>query len=303
LGRRYIELFAVSHDEVNMAVRSNASLSGIPEAMLPALIAMGQLPSSSYTTTNVSGTSTGLMAPSQQGWSGGQDYATALAAAAAAAAASVGVNVNNATAASNGIANISGSTPSTSSAAAAAMAAAAAIKQSLAAQQAATANTTATAQASLAALATNPVAAAQLMAQLYGIGGTGVGIGGLGGSGRGSTMAGMTSMGGHPPGTRVKLQGLPYRATRDDINTFFAYVMFTSSVRPHFLCKSNSLIVLIAYSGFDYIETSIEFGVDGSGRSNGEAFVLFRSPEAARAAASSKNGHYIGDRYVKLFVD
>jgi len=80
-----------------------------------------------------------------------------------------------------------------------------------------------------------------------------------------------------PPGCCVKLQGLPYRATRQDIIDFFR--------------------------GYDFVETSVEMGLDRSGRPSGEALVVVRSPEVALAVKRDKDNTFLGDRYVKIFVD
>jgi len=44
-------------------------------------------------------------------------------------------------------------------------------------------------------------------------------------------------------------------------------------------------------------------GLDRSGRSSGEALVIVRSPEAALAVKRDKDNTFLGDRYVKIFVD
>ena len=90
---------------------------------------------------------------------------------------------------------------------------------------------------------------------------------------------GAPSVGGPRPagGARIKMQGLPYRATHDDILRFF--------------------------TGYDIIPESIEFGVNHEGRPDGQGYVEFRSLAEAERAYKERNRQYIGDRYVKLFVN
>jgi len=130
------------------------------------------------------------------------------------------------------------------------------------------------------------------LGDLGGLGGLGVGSGGGGGlgmtglsglgtsgalSGIGGTGGFGSSMFGASKGIRMKMQGLPYRATGKDIVAFF--------------------------SGYDLLPEAIEFGQDQLGRPSGEAWVYFKTLESARAAHREKNQQYIGERYVKLFLD
>ncbi len=106
----------------------------------------------------------------------------------------------------------------------------------------------------------------------YGGGFAGAGYGG--GHGGGSVGGGGGSRQG--TGSTIKLQGLPWKSTKQDIETFF--------------------------QGFDFDPASIRMGTDASGRSDGLAFVTFSSPDAAKHAQAAKNMQYIGDRFVKLFI-
>eukprot|EP00455_Lapot_gusevi_P015811 TRINITY_DN1805_c0_g1_i1.p1 TRINITY_DN1805_c0_g1~~TRINITY_DN1805_c0_g1_i1.p1 ORF type:complete len:528 (-),score=175.98 TRINITY_DN1805_c0_g1_i1:101-1684(-) len=114
-----------------------------------------------------------------------------------------------------------------------------------------------------------------------------LGMGGYGashlGMGMGMNMPSMApvpspalDMNNAQPGSTVKLQGLPWKATARDIEEFFR--------------------------GFDVIPSSIRIGQDASGRASGEAWVSFVSPDSARLAYQTKNLQYLGDRYVKVFV-
>jgi hypothetical protein len=102
----------------------------------------------------------------------------------------------------------------------------------------------------------------------YNAGSVGGGGGGGGGGGRFGSRQGT--------GSTIKLQGLPWKSTKQDIEKFF--------------------------QGFDFDPASIRLGTDASGRSDGLAFITFSSPDAAKHAHAAKNMQYIGDRFVKLFI-
>eukprot|EP01105_Mastigella_eilhardi_P016705 TRINITY_DN3823_c0_g1_i1.p1 TRINITY_DN3823_c0_g1~~TRINITY_DN3823_c0_g1_i1.p1 ORF type:complete len:748 (-),score=199.36 TRINITY_DN3823_c0_g1_i1:112-2052(-) len=76
-------------------------------------------------------------------------------------------------------------------------------------------------------------------------------------------------------GCALRMRGLPYSATANDVIYFF--------------------------SGYDVVRSLIEFGTLPDGRSNGECLVAFSSQyEAARAMRECNNGH-MGSRYIELF--
>lgn len=81
-----------------------------------------------------------------------------------------------------------------------------------------------------------------------------------------------------PPGkggmAQVKLRGLPYGATIQDVAAFFR--------------------------GFGAQETTIQFGVNSDGRPSGEAWISFNRVEDARRAVREKDRNHMGDRYVRI---
>ena len=74
----------------------------------------------------------------------------------------------------------------------------------------------------------------------------------------------------------IKLRGLPFSATENDIYHFFR--------------------------GCGYIADSAKIGRYPEGKPTGEGCILFESQELAYNAQASLNKHYIGNRYVDLFV-
>jgi len=98
--------------------------------------------------------------------------------------------------------------------------------------------------------------------------------GGFGGKGGGG--------GGSPPfpiagtGSTVKLRGLPFRVSQDELLEFF--------------------------TGYAAVPSSLQMGTDASGRSSGEAWITFSTPEEAARAVQERNREYIGNRYVELTV-
>lgn len=77
-------------------------------------------------------------------------------------------------------------------------------------------------------------------------------------------------------GQTVKMRGLPFRVTMQEIVSFF--------------------------EGFDVIPDTINFGWDRMGRPSGEAWISFRTAEEAERAANNLNKQYIGNRYIELVL-
>lgn len=73
---------------------------------------------------------------------------------------------------------------------------------------------------------------------------------------------------------KIKLRGLPYKASKHDIADFLY--------------------------DYDVDERDIEFQDDGY-RPTGEAYVYFRNRDKARRAVRDKHRQYLGDRYVEIF--
>ena len=74
--------------------------------------------------------------------------------------------------------------------------------------------------------------------------------------------------------TTVKMRGLPYRVSPEEVISFFA--------------------------GFDAIADSLRLGTDSMGRPSGEGWLSFGSEEEAARAARDRNKHYLGSRYIEL---
>ena len=72
----------------------------------------------------------------------------------------------------------------------------------------------------------------------------------------------------------LKMKGLPFTVTREEILTFF--------------------------QGSNLIEDSVKVGVYPDGRLTGEACVLFSSDDDCQAAHAKLDQKYIGTRWVKL---
>eukprot|EP00743_Colponemidia_sp_Colp-15_P002917 GILK01003156.1.p1 GENE.GILK01003156.1~~GILK01003156.1.p1 ORF type:complete len:464 (-),score=39.76 GILK01003156.1:338-1729(-) len=72
----------------------------------------------------------------------------------------------------------------------------------------------------------------------------------------------------------LKMRGLPYRCTKDDIKMFFA--------------------------DYDVTTRDITILMNAEGRPSGEAVVTFQSESACHRALEERNRKYIGDRYVEL---
>lgn len=114
-----------------------------------------------------------------------------------------------------------------------------------------------------------------------GYGGGGHNIGGsYGGGGQGGVQGPPGGQGGGDivgmvGGSTLKIRGLPYRATPQDIADFFR--------------------------GYQYIPESVQVITADDGRSKGEGFIAFVSEaETSRAFAERNRGH-MGNRYIELF--
>jgi RNA recognition motif-containing protein len=73
----------------------------------------------------------------------------------------------------------------------------------------------------------------------------------------------------------IKLRGLPFSVTEDDIVQFF--------------------------HGYNLIESSIKIGRYANGKLTGDGSVLFDSSLDAKQAFTEKYKHNIGSRYIELF--
>ena len=77
-------------------------------------------------------------------------------------------------------------------------------------------------------------------------------------------------------GVALKMRGLPYQVTNDDIKAFFA--------------------------GYKISDNKIKIGTNPDGSKTGEGSVLFNSEEDARKAYKECQGRNIGHRYIELFI-
>lgn len=75
-------------------------------------------------------------------------------------------------------------------------------------------------------------------------------------------------------GSTIRIRGLPFRATEQEIVEFF--------------------------DGYDVIGDSVHIGMDSSGRPSGEGWVTFQNQEAAKRAVREKNRQYLHHRYLEL---
>lgn len=75
----------------------------------------------------------------------------------------------------------------------------------------------------------------------------------------------------------LRLRGLPYRATVEDVLAFF--------------------------EGYEVVADMVRMGRDRDGRASGECWVSFGSEEEASRAQRERNKEHIGDRYVEIFRD
>eukprot|EP00300_Choanocystis_sp_HF-7_P013100 c18157_g1_i5.p1 GENE.c18157_g1_i5~~c18157_g1_i5.p1 ORF type:complete len:534 (-),score=69.77 c18157_g1_i5:126-1727(-) len=74
----------------------------------------------------------------------------------------------------------------------------------------------------------------------------------------------------------VKLRGLPYSATEQDVYAFL--------------------------DGLGFIENTVQLGKNREGRPSGEAWVRFASLRDAQRAVTNRNREHIGNRYIELFI-
>eukprot|EP00210_Caulerpa_lentillifera_P008003 g7642.t1 len=77
-------------------------------------------------------------------------------------------------------------------------------------------------------------------------------------------------------GSTVRVRGLPFRVTEQEIKEFF--------------------------QSFKFIPTSIQIDKDTSGRSSGEGWVTFINPDEARRAVRERNRQYLQNRYLELSI-
>eukprot|EP00916_Digyalum_oweni_P015002 GHVL01024503.1.p1 GENE.GHVL01024503.1~~GHVL01024503.1.p1 ORF type:complete len:465 (-),score=90.38 GHVL01024503.1:20-1414(-) len=106
-----------------------------------------------------------------------------------------------------------------------------------------------------------------------GMGGTGGGYGAMGGTGGGYGAMGGTG-GGYPSEGVLRLRGLPYSASEQDIVNFFdGYAM--AAILP-----STAPV---------------------NGKPSGEAYVEFVNPQEAYRAFTERNRAMLGNRYIELF--
>jgi len=73
----------------------------------------------------------------------------------------------------------------------------------------------------------------------------------------------------------MRMRGLPFQATEDDINVFFADYKLASD--------------------------SIKFGMSADGRKSGEGACLFENETDCKAAFNEKQGQNIGHRWIELY--
>ncbi len=93
-------------------------------------------------------------------------------------------------------------------------------------------------------------------------------------SGNGSTD--WKARAGNGTGTVVRMRGLPYTSTEDDIRAFFA--------------------------GFDIAAGGIARGKDRHGRASGEAWVTFADAADAQRAVATLDKAHMGSRYIELLM-
>ena len=76
------------------------------------------------------------------------------------------------------------------------------------------------------------------------------------------------------PCTTVKMRGLPFRVSPEEVLSFFA--------------------------GFEIAADTLRLGSDAHGRPSGEGWLSFGSEEEAARAARERNRQYLGSRYIEL---
>eukprot|EP00803_Ostreobium_quekettii_P000932 evm.model.scf_2244.1 EVM.evm.TU.scf_2244.1 scf_2244:20202-21701(-) len=77
-------------------------------------------------------------------------------------------------------------------------------------------------------------------------------------------------------GSTVKMRGLPFRASKQEVLEFFAE--------------------------YEMIPDSLHIGVDRLGRPSGEGWLTFSNPNEARRAVRDRNRQYLGNRYLELSI-
>jgi hypothetical protein len=79
-----------------------------------------------------------------------------------------------------------------------------------------------------------------------------------------------------PSGHTIKMRGLPFRASQQDVYNFF--------------------------DGFAVMPETLHIGSDAMGRPSGEGWLAFATPEEAERAARERNRQFIGSRFIELTV-
>lgn len=74
----------------------------------------------------------------------------------------------------------------------------------------------------------------------------------------------------------IKIQGLPYSATKEEIQEFF--------------------------HGYGLVQDSVKIGTYPDGKATGMAAVMFEDADKARSAQNDLNKKYIGSRWVGLIL-
>jgi len=77
-------------------------------------------------------------------------------------------------------------------------------------------------------------------------------------------------------GSTVRLRGLPFRVSEQEIMDFF--------------------------QAFNFIPTSVQIDKDTTGRSSGEGWITFVNPDEARRAVRERNRQYLQNRYLELSI-
>jgi heterogeneous nuclear ribonucleoprotein F/H len=77
-------------------------------------------------------------------------------------------------------------------------------------------------------------------------------------------------------GTTVKMRGLPFRASVEEIQQFF--------------------------KGYGYVAGSLHLGTDSRGRPSGEGWITFKSVDEAGRCVKERNRQYLGSRYLELSI-
>ena len=73
----------------------------------------------------------------------------------------------------------------------------------------------------------------------------------------------------------MKLRGLPFRASDDDVYVFF--------------------------QDYKVKQDSLKFGMNAEGRKTGEGAVLFETEDDCKSAFTEKQGQNIGHRWIELY--